>query len=605
RLAGTASFPRVALVLGGASAPRGPQSYRLRVDRSGIAIAAADSDGAFYALATLAQLAVRSGGRVLIPCVAIADAPALRWRILSDDVSRGPIPTMSYFELRIRTLAAFKMNGYSPYMESVFADPRQLLPAPRDGIAPAQLRTLAHYARRFHVALIPEQQTFAHMHGTLRLERYAALAETPHGYLLAPANPGGLRYARDLIEDELAATGPVPFFHIGSDEPFDLGRGQSAALVAREGAGRVYAAQVSALADLVLAAGARPLVWDDALAAHPELFGELPKRLVFVTWHYEPERSYERFIEPIARAGFAQLVAPGDDNWNELYPDLERALPSIATFVSNGKQARVLGLFQTVWNDDGETLFDATWYPVFYAAANAWEQGAVSGARFGRDFAPAFFASDDPGYARDFRALARARDLLRSLGDGRPPDALYWADPFAPAIVGRDDPARVAALRLAAESVLAHLRRVPPPPLHANAAAAMELGAARYDVLGRDLQIAREARATYDEARAAAARRDEPLVERDLNVVTYDFWEMRDMQLDLLGLVRRTWLAENRPHHLASVLERYHLAADRAIARADRVVEITYDDAVAGKPLPPFDSVLGFSAPASDSTASP
>ena len=86
---------------------------------------------------------------------------------------------MRYFKERIRTIAAFKMNGYSPYMEHVFADPHDPLPAPLDGITPAQLRELDAYARRFHVTFIPEQQTFAHMHNTLRYETYAPAAELP------------------------------------------------------------------------------------------------------------------------------------------------------------------------------------------------------------------------------------------------------------------------------------------------------------------------------------------------------------------------------------------------------------------------------------------
>ena len=118
---------------------------------------------------TLAQMPTRMGGEWRVPCARIEDRPALEWRILSDDVSRGPLPTMRYFKERIRTIAAFKMNGYSPYMEQVFVSPTDPLPAPLDGITPAQLRELAAYARQFHVALIPEQQTFAHMHNTLRV----------------------------------------------------------------------------------------------------------------------------------------------------------------------------------------------------------------------------------------------------------------------------------------------------------------------------------------------------------------------------------------------------------------------------------------------------
>ena len=75
------------------------QGYRLNVtSRGAVAIASSDADGAFYAFMTLAQLARRGGPDGWeLPCVQIDDAPALRWRILSDDISRGPLPTMNYF----------------------------------------------------------------------------------------------------------------------------------------------------------------------------------------------------------------------------------------------------------------------------------------------------------------------------------------------------------------------------------------------------------------------------------------------------------------------------------------------------------------------------
>ena len=178
----------------GTTAPRTgvrAQSYTLDVKPQLIRVAAGGAAGAFYGWMTLAQLPVPGAGGWSVPCVHVVDRPALEWRVLSDDVSRGPLPTMRYFEERIRTIAAFKMNGYSPYMEHVFVDPKHPLPSPLDGVTPAQLRELDAYARRFHVALIPEQQTFAHMHETLRWERYAPLAELPHGWLLAARKSRG------------------------------------------------------------------------------------------------------------------------------------------------------------------------------------------------------------------------------------------------------------------------------------------------------------------------------------------------------------------------------------------------------------------------------
>ncbi|MBC5820454.1 MAG: family 20 glycosylhydrolase, partial [Candidatus Eremiobacteraeota bacterium] len=367
------------------------EAYALHVAPREVRISKRSAAGEFYAFATLAQLARKTGGVWRLPCVAIEDAPALKWRVLSDDVSRGPLPPMRYFKERIRTIAAFKMNGYSPYMEHVFVDPKHPLPAPLDGITASELRELDAYARRFHVAFMPEQQTFAHMHETLRWERYAGNAELPHGYLIAPAEPSGETYVRDLITDELAAVPDAPFFHIGSDEPSDLGRGKSAAMVGTFGEGQVYTKHVVDTANFVLShSRARPMIWDDALARHPELFSVLPKPLVFVTWHYGDEPTYRPFIDRIAKGGFDQMIAPGALNWNEIYPNVTDAVTNIGRFVGEGKDAHVLGLFQTVWHDDGETLFEATWYPVLFAAAGAWESGATEARRFARDFPAAF-----------------------------------------------------------------------------------------------------------------------------------------------------------------------------------------------------------------------
>jgi hexosaminidase len=570
-----------------------PQSYRLTIDRTSVQVEAPDGDGAFYAFATLAQLARRKAHGYALPCARIEDAPALRWRILSDDVSRGPLPSMRYFRERIRTIAAFKMNGYSPYMEHVFVDPKHPLPAPLDGITPDQLRELAAYARRFHVAFIPEQQTFAHMHNTLRWERYAPLAELPHGYLISPANSSGDGYVRDLIADELAMVPHPPFFHIGSDEPSDLGRGQAKPLVDARGDADVYAEHVLRTIALVAPSGARPMLWDDAVQAHPEILARFPKSLVLINWHYGAEKTFVPYIDRIARAGFEQMVAPGADNWNEIYPDLDVALPNIDRFVSEGKAARVLGLFQTVWHDDGETLYEATWYPLLFAAASAWESAPVDRGRFARDFAAAFFGSDDARYAGDVANLARARTLLRTPDSDDSGDYLFWADPFDPALRRRiGERVDLQAVRLAAEPVIEHLRLATPPPLHANAAAVMFLSARRYDALARGFQIAKEARFYYDDARANAGGKHENFVYRGLYVSKYLLWEQRDTMLELEPLVRAAWEYESRAGHEQSVLERYHLAAQRAIARADRINRATVEVYERTHALPTFDETM-------------
>src|ERR1700722_7318914 len=248
-----------------------PQAYRLTVAGGRATIESADAAGAFYGAVTLAQLPQRSNGTWTLPCVRIADKPALPWRILSDDVSRGPLPTMRYFEERIRTIAAFKMNGYSPYMEHVFLSPTDPLPAPLDGVTAAQLQELTEYAARFHVALIPEQQSFAHMHNTLRIERYAGAAEFPHGFLLAPNAPLSMEYLSRVVAQELAAVARPPFFHIGSDETATLGLGSTQSYVAQRGRSNVYAEHIAEMNRLIAPSGARLMLWDDGIENDPAI----------------------------------------------------------------------------------------------------------------------------------------------------------------------------------------------------------------------------------------------------------------------------------------------------------------------------------------------
>ena len=571
------------------------QGYHLSVSSQGISIASADLDGAFYAMATLAQLAALSGGKWRLPCVQISDSPALGWRILSDDVSRGPLPTMRYFKERIRTIAAFKMNGYSPYMEHVFVDPHHPLPAPPDGITPAQLRELAQYAARFHVRFIPEQQTFAHMHNTLRFEEYAPAAELPHGYLMSPLSPLTQPYLQTVIGDELAAVPHPPFFHIGSDEPSDLGRGQTKSAVDAYGTAPVYADHVNRMTQLVKPSGARVMVWDDAIQARPEILDHLPKSTVIVNWHYGAEKTFAPYINTIASRGFAQMVAPGANNWNEIFPDLASALPNEALFINQGKAAHVLGLFQTVWHDDGETLYEATWFPVLYAAAQAWEPGDVPVERFARDFSRAFYGSDDVRFGLDAITLAQVVHGLEA-GRNDSTDYLFWSDPLYPQIAARMAALPLADLRVKAESVLTHLT-LARPLLHQHAAWVMALAARRLDYLARDFQIGREARYYYDDAKAHAGDASKSLVYRGLFIAKYNFWELRDNMEELAPLYAAAWDYESRPGHRASALERYHLAAQRAIMRADAINAMTYEDFLRNGRFPTFDQVMGLGTP--------
>ncbi|MBV8720816.1 MAG: beta-N-acetylhexosaminidase [Candidatus Eremiobacteraeota bacterium] len=551
------------------------EAYRLTVGNGRAVIESSDADGAFYGAMTLAQLPARSSDGWTVPCVAIEDRPALAWRVLSDDVSRGPLPTMTYFRQRIRTIAAFKMNGYSPYMEHVFVSPTDPLAAPLDGITPAQLRDLAAYAARFHVALIPQQQTLAHMHGTLRVEQYAGGAATPHGFLISPSDAAAQSRLARVIAAELEAVPHPPFFHIGSDE---------AGVTPSE-----FSGHIAAMNRIVRPSGARLMLWDDAIQNDASILSSLPRSAVVADFHYGAEPSFARYIDRVASGGREQMVAPGANNWNEIYPRISTAIANERVFAADGKRARVLGLFETVWHDDGETLYESTWYPVIYAAAAAWQPGEADPARYAADFPAAFFGVDDARYARDVERLDDAQRRL-TVAPYDASDALFWSDAFDDAADKRMQSVDLRAVRLSAEAVEADLYFAK-PPLHGAAAFAMFLAARRYDALARKFQIASEVRELYADAVAHSSDTGGAAL-RDLYWCRYWMWELRDSYEELAPLYSRAWTYESRGGHLASNLERYHLAAQRAIALADAFYRATYDGYVRNKTLPAFEEIV-------------
>jgi len=153
------------------------EGYLLTVSRRQVVVAGKTAAGTFYGLQTLKQMVRGEGASALVPGVNIADWPTMHWRAVSDDISRGPVPTVDYIKRQIRTEAFFKLNMHSFYMEHTFAsESHPLIGPPGGSLTPAEIRELVAYARRFHVELVPEQQTFGHLHKALRLEKYAELA---------------------------------------------------------------------------------------------------------------------------------------------------------------------------------------------------------------------------------------------------------------------------------------------------------------------------------------------------------------------------------------------------------------------------------------------
>jgi hypothetical protein len=558
------------------------EGYLLTVSRDQVVVAGKTATGTFYGLQTLKQLVRGEGASALVPAVNIADWPTMRWRAVSDDISRGPVPTVDYIKRQIRTEAFFKMNMHSFYMEHTFAsDSHPLIGAAGGSLTPAEIRELVAYAKHYHVELVPEQQTFGHLHKALRLEKYAELAETPYGDVLSPQQDGSYKLIADLYK-ELNELFPGRFFHIGEDETFELGEGQSREAARTRGVGAIYFEHLNRVRELLKPYHRRLMFWGDIALHHPDLIGNIPKDMIVMNWQYGARDEFDSSIQPFKDAGLEQFACPGAQNWNQIFPNLEAARKNITNFVRDGQKAGAIGMMNTTWDDDGESLFEDTWYSIVLGAAASWQDGTVDLDRFDQNFDWAFFRNDGDQFVEAERALGSAG---AQIGIGGPTDELFWRDPFTTQFQNqaRSSADRIKQMRLsveaAAESLARNEGRVRRNP---TAIAAMKFAAQRFDHLGRRLEVMQRFSDQYWDAYLNLGDRVKARKLRSYTGAIYN--HLREMAEELSILkegYRAQWLAENRPYWLDSVTARYDqmislwLTKSRAMDEALRKYEAT------------------------------
>jgi hypothetical protein len=276
-------------------------------------------------------------------------------------------------------------------------------------------------------------------------------------------------------------------------------------------------------------------------------------------------------------------VAPGVNNWSRLYPNNNEALANIRAFVRDGQALGATGVLNTVWNDDGEGVFDQNWFGVLFGAAAGWQPGESSEEAFSSSFGLAFHQDPTGKVDQAQRELMAAHAAFKDadLHDAR--DIYFWVDPFSP------EGERVAAkLRPVVSQLRLHAERAITLVAEARTAAklenralenpealdAMELGARRIDFVGLKFQAAEESVALYNQARAMAGdknRRDD--VQAKLFTIGANNGLLEDIRdgYALLGaLYRQAWLRDNRPYWLEINQARYDRAAQLWIGRSDR-----------------------------------
>ena len=562
------------------------EGYVLVVEQREAFVVASTGSGIFYGVQTLKQLLPLPGGRRVLPTGAVRDWPAMKYRGIDDDLSRGPFPTLEFQKHQIRVFAAFKINIYSPYIEHTLLYPDQPLAAPpASSLTPAEVKELVAFARQYHVTIVPEQEAFGHLHQVLKYDLYQDVAETPHGHVLAPGQPGTLPLIKDWFT-QAAAEFPSPFLHIGADETFDLGVGRTRPQVLAKGYGPVYVEFLKQIHEELAPLHRRLIFWGDIGGADPAAVEGLPKDMIAVPWNYWDTRGFDKMLDPFAKAGIETWVSPGDSNWNEVFPVAEKAFGNIQGFIRDGQRMGSTGALTTVWNDDGEGLFNLDWYGLLFGAVAAWQPGESSIAQYQGAYGQLFHGDASGKIDEAEKELMEAHEALAKAQTGWTSDNLFWLDPWS--VEGKEVSAKIlpvaADLRIHAERaivLIAEARAANPRLREADALTAMDMGARRLDLIGLNLELAQEIADTY--AVVLARQHDKPQASATHNLldeISSMFGRCQDLR-DAYSASKeeysQVWLSENRPYWLNNVTVRFDLRIEEWQRRGERFAQVTRD----------------------------
>ncbi len=573
---GKALLAKVGKTLGDAASPEG---YVIVATKSGIDVVGATAAGVFYGAQTVKQLVQGTAKQPTVFTTVIRDWPAMPYRGIQDDLSRGPLPTLEFQKKQIRTFAAYKMNVYSPYYEHTMEYKKNPLIGPPGGtMSQAEIKELVAYAAQYHIDVIPEQEAFGHLHHVLKYDLYSALAENDHGHVLAPGDPQSIPLIKSWFA-EINNVFPSKFVHIGADETFELGMGRTRDAVKSQGIGAVYLDFLKQVELALRPSGKKLLFWGDVAQNHPDLVKSLPHSMIAVGWDYWTYKGFTSKLKPYLDAGMEVWVAPGVASWNRVYPNNDIALRNIQGFVREGQQMGATGMLNTTWDDDGESIFNQTWYGILFGAAAAWQKGEASIPEFAASYGVQFHGDATGKLNEAQRKLTAAHLAIGAAKAGEGNDALFWVDPFTVDGQLRAEQMRPynRQMRIAAESALVLIAeaREAGGLRNTDALDAMELGARRLDFIGMKFQLADEISKLYTHALDTVAVGGNP--SHDLgeiaSTINSRMQDLRDGYVLTKELYERSWRAENRPYWLGNVTNRYDLSAQLWIQRFDKLVQ--------------------------------
>jgi len=527
------------------------EAYQIVISQKEIVVSALHENGMYYAIQSLKQLLRTYGPANNIPCMVINDYPDLEIRGMMDDISRGPVPTHAYMQQQIERLSEMKINLLTYYTEHVVKTEKHAAFAPVDGaLSIAEWRSLADYAKAFNIDLVGNFQSFGHFEKILAHPDYSHLGEG--GSLLSPAFEESYELLDDIYTEMIPAF-HSDYFHINSDETFDLGAGASKARVDSLGESVVYAEHINRIYKMIDGKGKKMMMWGDIILNDPTILDLLPEDILPITWGYDVLESYTERITPFLDRGYNPLISTGILNSRSMIPDFEVAKGNIGGFLAEGKRLQALGMLNTVWDDGGSALFSRDWYGVAYAAEQSWNSD-TSDRTYDARFNKVLYGNDGLEISKALNAI---NELTSIKSTEKMNEAVFWQqtlpDSGKSTLTNLSDWAEVERLVQKADDLLGAAR----PVFFTRDLEYIQLTIDQYRFLADSRTSVMEIATLYKTA-FQLQRRDQRIDARSALVEAFE--RLKEQIVDLSELKaenQRLWLMENRSYALDIVEERY------------------------------------------------
>jgi len=304
--------------------------------------------------------------------------PRFAMRAVMLDCSRNGAPSVEFLKDALLRLSLLGLTHFCLYTEDTYeVEGEPLIGFARARYSKDEIRKLVSFAETLGVELFPCMQTLGHLEHIFKYPKYQPLMD--NNRVVNVREPKSYEFLEKLIAN-VREPYKSSLIHLGTDEPWGIGRGKSLDFDKPLKPGALYAGHLKKIAELCEKSGLKGAVWGDYVLGHSgekALSGEdadaMPKSLLMDYWSYSSTDKAEHLanISSYQALGYDVMVSPGLWNWNRFWGNTAFAMETMSPLLEAAAEKGVSKAMMTMWGDDGqESLFDSNWASLAFFLAS-------------------------------------------------------------------------------------------------------------------------------------------------------------------------------------------------------------------------------------------